>query len=199
MTRPFNVLIKEHMTAETVRYDKPIGKPSVVLDVLYVFSTLAVGGFCLLRGIWLGVLGAALFMGALYFGRLASVTNAWHRSYASARRHMVNAGYKIDFEHDPRLMVDTARRKIAVVTPADGVYDIMDFTDILEWEHLWINKETPRSTDSAQRLLGSQYTKENNRLVLKTRNPHVPRYEFPIGNYDTGQLWMARLSALLKG
>jgi len=104
----------------------------------------------------------------------------------------------VDFEHDPRLMVDVGQRKIAVVTPADGSYDVFDLSDILAWAHEWEDVNKHR-TNSRGDVTSSRIVHKNNRLVLETRNPHRPRYEFPIGNYETGVQWKARLSALLKG
>lgn len=185
------------MTFETVRYDKPLGKVSNLRDIAYMATAFGLGW--LFGGFWIGVLSFLAVPFILVGSRLVLMTNAWHAGFAVAKRHMTKQGYTVDFEHDPRLMIDSKQRKVAVVTPAEGVYDLLDFNDILEWEHLWIDKSTPRKAMLNERVIGMTYTRENNRLVLKTRNPHTPRYEFPIGNYDTGQLWMARLGALLSG
>ena len=184
------------MSFETVQHTKPVPVPGLAGTIPYAIVPLAIGWYVV--GFNAGFFAMCIVLVASTGARNGLATTKWHRSYAAARAAFIERGFKVDFEHDPRLMVDAGQRKIAVVSPADGSYDLFDLSDILGWEHLWddMNKHT---TNSRGYITSSKIVHKNNRLVLKTRNPHKPRYEFPIGNYETGELWMARLAALLKG
>ena len=184
------------MSFETFQHAKPVPVPGLVGTLPYAIIPLVVGWF---------LLGHNVGFWAMFFVLLISTplrqgiaTNKWHRSFAIAKVAFIEQGFKVDFEHDPRLMIDAGQRKAAVVSPADGSYDVLDLSDIIAWAHEWedSNKHT---TNSRGDITRTRIVHKNNCLVLETRNPHKPRYEFPIGNYETGVEWKARLSALLKG
>src|SRR6266849_1899305 len=48
--------------------------------------------------------------------------------------------YHTDFEQTPTLAIDAKARKIAFIEPSTESYDFYDLSDILEWEHQWVNK-----------------------------------------------------------
>ena len=121
------------------------------------------------------------------------------QSFLDAKSHLVNQGYQTDFEQTPTLAIDVKARKIAFIEPSTESYDFYDLSDILEWEHQWVNK-----TNTSQNLLNGNVirlkdSQESNVLVFKTNNPHKPLYKVAIGSHANGETWMARLNALVNG
>ena len=184
------------MSFETFKHTKPVPVPGLAGAIPYAVIPLALGWY--VAGLSVGFFAMIIIVVMSTGARQGHATKKWHQSYATAKQDFVKRGYQVDFEHDPRLMIDAGQRKAAVVSPADGSYDVFDLSDIIAWAHEWedSNKHT---TNSRGYVTSTRLVHKNNRLVLETRNPRKPRYEFPIGNYDTGTEWKARLSALLKG
>ena len=130
--------------------------------------------------------------------RIVVGSKDWGRSFGQAKTHMTKQGFQVDFTYSPRLLIDAQNRKLALVSPGAGSYDFYDLTDILGWEHTWMNKSAPLIANISGRATRLIHTKEDNMLVIKTNNPDNPLYQFPIGSYDNGQLWLARLNALIN-
>jgi len=185
------------MAFETIKYAKSLDKPNNLKDLLlFIFTPFAAGW--VIFGFW----WAFVVMLAVLFGvagiRIVVGSKDWGRSFQQAKTHMTKQGFQVDFTHSPRLIIDATNRKIALVSPGAGSYDLYDLTDILGCDHTWMNKSAPQITNFAGRATRLIHTKEDNMLVIKTKNPHNPLYQFPIGSYDNGQLWLARLGALIN-
>ncbi len=110
------------------------------------------------------------------------------RSFSEAKAHLLANGFQADMELRPVFVIDSAGKKIAFMDLQAMSYDVYDMQDILGCEHQWINKENKNGG----------MTKTQNILVFKTRNVHQPLYKFRPFDHATGELWLARINALLN-
>lgn len=186
------------MTCETVTYAKPLGKPNNLRDVLLVIIAPFLVGWAIF-GFWWGILLMLASLFGVHGIRVVMAAAGGSTSFEQAKEHLVAHGYQVDFAGEPWLAIDSQKRKIALVSPNDGTYDLYDLSDLLQWEHQWVDHETPIRSMVTNRISNVRISKINNRLIIKTKNPHKPRYEFQINSYDIGQLWVARLGALVNG
>jgi nitrate reductase NapE component len=185
------------MACETVNYAKPCRQRNSVNDLLlFTVVPLVAGGF-----IWGFGFGIVLAFLSLCIRQIAYSKDrtGLHTSFEKAKSQLIAQGYQLDFVATPCFAIDSQKRKCAMVIPAQGRYDLYDLSDILRWEHKWIDKSTPLHSALTNRVKDVKITKINNRLVIETNNPHSPFYDFPIGSYDNGELWMARFGALMSG
>jgi hypothetical protein len=177
------------MTFEKIQYPAaPLSKPLGLMDL-----TLFVVGPGLATWLITSDYSTALLYGFYGFVVMAIVKSiaryrSLKRSFVEAKAHLTAQSFKTDLEFSTHFAIDSAAGKIAFVEPLTMSYDLYDMVDILGCEHQWINK-----SDSNDRL-----TKKNNVLIFKTRNPHQPLYKFGVLSHATGELWLARINALLN-
>lgn len=110
------------------------------------------------------------------------------RSFAAAKQHLAEHGIKVDLEFARQLAIDSSAGKVAFVTPDTMSYQVYDRADILGCEHQWVTK-----SDTGGRL-----SKTQNVLVFKTRNAQQPLYKIRTFDHATGELWLARMNAILN-
>lgn len=113
------------------------------------------------------------------------------KSFIEAKHKLSSQGFRADFEHSPQLLIDSSSTKIAFVETGNAAYDLYNFSDVLDWEHQWINKKGTKAGSKAEQI--------ENVLVFKMKNPHKPFAKVYIPNHAFGELWMARLNALFSG
>lgn len=76
-------------------------------------------------------------------------------------------------------------------------YDLYDLTDILGWEHQWVDKT--QTNRNMMGTLNSTTARAKSVLVLKSNNPHKPLYKVSMLSHAQGEAWMARLGAMING
>lgn len=113
------------------------------------------------------------------------------KSFIDAKQQLSSRGFHADFEHSPQLLIDSNAGKIAFVETGNAAYDLYNLSDVLSWDHQWVNKKGARA--------GSKAEQKENVLVFKMKNPHKPIAKVYIPNHAYGELWMARLNALFNG
>lgn len=109
-------------------------------------------------------------------------------SFFAAKEHLAQRGIKADLEFAHQLVIDSVAGKVAFVTPATMSYQLYDRTDLLGCEHQWVVK-----SNASGRLSRTQ-----NVLVFKTRNAQQPLYKIRMFDHATGELWLARMNAVLN-
>lgn len=155
-------------------------------------------GWLLLGSIGWGIL---LAIGGITIGILLpgyKIIRERGKSFSEAKKHLANHGCQADFELVPLLAIDSKSRKIAFVNPHMGSYDLYDFSDILGWEHQWVNKANTVSSLWSARVTYLQDSKTKNVLVFQTKNPHQPLYKISLLAHSAGEIWMARLNAMMS-
>jgi len=151
-----------------------------------------------------GWLGSDMAMGVLIWLCIPAfaitylvVANAARRDLlVDVRSNLTQRGYWIHHELNT-MLIDAAKRRIFFLDGATRSCDAYDFGDIREWEHQWVNH-----TEASVGPFGNVRSRTNQRdsvLVLKTNNPARPLYKVRTGSHANGELWMAKLSALLNG
>lgn len=110
------------------------------------------------------------------------------RSFLEAKAHLLANGFRADMEFRQLFAVDSVGKKIAFMDLQAMSYEVYDMRDILGCEHQWVNKANANG----------QVEKTQNVIVFKTRNVHQPLYKFRAFDHGTGELWLARINALLN-
>lgn len=110
------------------------------------------------------------------------------RSFSEAKAHLIANGFKADMEFRQLFVIDSVGKKIAFMNLQAMSYEVYDMHDILGCEHQWISKANTNG----------QMEKTQNILIFKTRNVHQPLYKFRVFSHATGELWLARINALLN-
>jgi hypothetical protein len=120
------------------------------------------------------------------------------KSFLDAKRQFAKQGFNAELEHSPQLLIDSKAKKIAFVETGNALYDLYDLSDILGWEHQWLNKSKTSYSGLSGRTTTTKSEQANNVLVFKTNNVHKPLVKVAIPSYAQGELWMARLNALIN-
>ena len=166
----------------------PLSKPIGPLDALL---------FVLLPGLAAWLVAEDSFTGFVFgaggFAIIALVkTVARYRSaklsFARAKVHLKDNGFNPDLEFGHMFAMDSASKKIAFMSLASMEYEIYPAREILSCEHQWTS--TPSSN--------GQILKKQNYLVFNTTNPHSPLYKFRTFDHATGELWLARVKAVIN-
>jgi hypothetical protein len=110
------------------------------------------------------------------------------RSFLEAKAHLLANGFRSDMEFRQLFAIDSVGKKIAFMDLQAMSYEVYDVHDILGCEHQWVNKANTRG----------DIAKTQNILVFKTRNVHQPLYKFQVFDHARGELWLARINALLN-
>jgi hypothetical protein len=187
------------MAFEKIKYlTTSVQKPNFTkLCLLWGVVPFLAGWLFLGGGGW-GVLVAiaGMIVGILLSGY--KIMRAQRKSFSDAKAHFVKQGYQADFELKTLLAIDSKARKIAFIDHIAGSYDLYDFSDILGWEHQWVNKANTVRNVWDGRITYLKDSKTNNMLVFQTKNPHQPLYKFAILGHANGETWMARLNAMMS-
>lgn len=163
--------------------------------------TYAVIGIPIFVAAW--VMANDLTVGA--FCGLASALIAvmlWERQSAQARmKFAIDAftqrGHQMDFQLGT-LLIDSKAKVLAFVNLRQKSMDFYSARDILEWNHHWIDKTTTQVNAWGDRA-HSRTRATQNEIVIKTNNPACPIYRIPIMGHGAGEVWMARLAAIVNG
>jgi hypothetical protein len=106
-------------------------------------------------------------------------------------------GHQMDFQLGT-LLIDSKAKVLAFVNLRQKSMDCYSARDILEWNHHWVDKTTTQ-VNAWGNLAHSRTRATQNEIVIKTNNPACPIYKIPIRGHGVGQVWMARLSAIVNG
>jgi hypothetical protein len=120
-----------------------------------------------------------------------------HSQLKAATEAFEQRGYKLDFQLGT-LIVDSKAKVLAFADMNQLTIDFYSTRDILEWEHQWVDQTTTDTNVWGNRAQ-SRTTATQNILVIKTNNPANPVYKVPCLGHAMGQVWLARLSALING
>lgn len=113
----------------------------------------------------------------------------------NAKAHLTKQGNEVDFQLGNAL-IDSRAKVIAFVDVNKRTYDRYCTRDILGLEHQWVNKTTASGLGNN---IVTNTRQIDNVVVFKTNNPAKPLYKVPVGSYEAGELWMARLGAIING
>jgi hypothetical protein len=182
--RKGNRMAFEKIQYTTTRLSRTIG----MVDMLFFVGGPSLAGWLLTKDSSTALLyGFYGFIGVALLRGIARYMSS-RRSFLEAKSHLLQHGFNADLEIARNFSIDTIAGKIAFMQLATMSYDLYDTFDILGCEHQWIEKH-----DSNGRL-----TKEKNVLVFRTRNPHTPLYKFNFFSHEQGELWLARVNAVLN-
>lgn len=120
-----------------------------------------------------------------------------HARLASAMAAFRQRGYQLDVQMGT-LLIDSKAKVLAFVNLNRRTMDYYSATDILEWEHQWVNSTRTQANAWGDRAY-STTNRVHNALVVKTRNPQNPIYRVPCFGHAMGQTWMAQMSAIING
>ena len=110
------------------------------------------------------------------------------RSFITAKVHLAEQGINVDMEFAHQLAVDSVAGKIVFVTPVTMSYQIYERDDILSCAHQWVAKPN----------INGRPSRTQNVLVFQTRNARQPLYKIQMFTHAAGELWLARLNAVLN-
>ena len=109
-------------------------------------------------------------------------------SFSNAKAHLRNNGFAPDLEFGHMFVVDSTAKKIAFMSLVTMEYEIYSMNEILSCKHQWVSGAGSNGN----------VRKQKNFLVFNTTNPHNPIYKFWTFDHATGELWMARINAMLN-
>jgi hypothetical protein len=177
------------MAFENVQYTTTqLSKPISLID-LVIFVALPAGCVQGLSGdTTMAALAALSGFAVIAVIKAARRYFSLKTSFEAAKVHLAEAGIKVDLELPHQLAVDSSTGKIAFVAPANMSYQIYDRSDLLGCEHQWITKSDSRG----------QLSKSQNVLIFKTRNAQQPLYKIRVFDHATGELWLARINAVMN-
>jgi len=159
------------------------------LMVLLGAAIVALLAYFFSLGVSICVLVAGVVVAMVFWGKS-------NNEVKSALRNAVN-NHGVIFDFDLGAMgIDTKNRKAVFFSGGNG-YDVYDLADILGWEHQWVNKTSTEK--GAFGVARSTTRRAENVLVFKTNNPQKPIYKVGLRSHADGEVWMARLSAIING
>ena len=88
------------------------------------------------------------------------------------------------------IAVDTTNQAIAFIF-ANSVNKV-NFEDVISWKHTYVERN--KTVNGRNR-----HTLEDNVLQFTVKDSHNPLIKVSISNYDIGEEWIARFSAILNG
>lgn len=166
----------------------PLSKPIGLMDlILYVAAPGLAAWFVTddsLKGLLYSAGGFVLVALVKSIARYRSQKTG----FADAKNHLAKNGFTPDLEFGHAFLVDSVAKKIAFVSLTTMEYEIYQAREILSCEHQWVSE--PGSNGHLK--------KKQNFLVFNTTNAHSPIYKFWTFDHATGELWLARMNAVLN-
>ena len=118
--------------------------------------------------------------------------------FSEAKSDFSASGRQIYFHIQGQVLIATSMREIAFVDAFAGRYDTYHFNDIRTWKHTWVDKLEVQSNAWGDKASGHT-RRAKNILVITTTNPQKPVYRIHLSGHTQGEIWMARLEALING
>lgn len=177
------------MSPQKIQYTTtPLSKSVGLSDAALFFAGPSLLVWLSTENLPLGLLIGCIGLIAIAIVKGISRHRSSMRSFSDAKAHLLANGFQADMELRPLFVIDSAGKKIAFMYLQAMSYEIYGMHDILGCEHQWVNKANANG----------QIAKTQNVLIFKTRNVHQPIYKFQTYNHATGELWLARINALLN-
>lgn len=177
------------MAFENVQYTTvPLTSSVGLLDLAVFVALPGCAAQVLLADTTMAALASSVGFAAIVTVKSVRRYFSMKSSFTAAKQHLAQRGIKADLEFAHQLAIDSVAGKVAFVTPATMSYQVYDRADLLGCEHQWVTR-----SNTSGRL-----SKTQNVLVFKTRNAQQPLYKIRMFDHATGELWLARMNAVLN-